>query len=46
VAAVIDIAYRRLHVRYHVDPDGISYLLAVWVDGHDEPNYSIPEPNH
>lgn len=44
--AVIDIAYRRLHVRYHVDADGISILLAVWVDGHDEPNYSIPEQNH
>ncbi len=38
--AVIDIAYRRLRVHYHVNPDGFSYLLAVWVDGHDEPNYS------
>jgi len=39
--AIVDIAYRRLHVRYHVDSDGIAYLLAVWVDGHDEPNYTL-----
>lgn len=37
--AIVDIAYRRLHVRYYVDTENVSYLLAVWVDGHDEPNY-------
>jgi hypothetical protein len=37
--AIINIAYRRLHIRYLVDNDGMSYLLATWVDGHDEPNY-------
>ncbi|MFZ3209295.1 MAG: hypothetical protein WA140_10735 [Geobacteraceae bacterium] len=37
--AIIDLAYRRLHLRYFVDKDDVSYLLAVWVDGHDEPDY-------
>jgi hypothetical protein len=40
--AIIDIAYRRLHVRYFVDDDGVSHLSTVWVDGHDEPNYILP----
>jgi hypothetical protein len=39
--AIIDLAYRRLHLRYFVDNDDASYLLAVWVDGHDEPDYTI-----
>jgi hypothetical protein len=39
--AIMDLAYRRIHVRYHVDDDEISHLLAVWVDGQDEPNYVI-----
>lgn len=39
--AVMDIAYRRIHVRYYVDEDGLCHLLAVWVDGQDEPNYVI-----
>lgn len=39
--AVKDIAYRRLHVRYLVDEREICYLLAVWVDGQDEPRYII-----
>jgi len=37
--AIINIAYRRLHIRYLID-DEVSYLLAAWVDGHDEPNYT------
>lgn len=37
--AVVDLAYRRIHLRYRVDADEISYLLAVWVDGQDEPHY-------
>ena len=40
--AIIDIAYRRLHVRYFVGADDVSYLSAVWVDGHNEPNYILP----
>lgn len=40
--AVVDIAYRRLHVRYYVDEDNVSYLSAVWVDGKDEPRYVLP----
>ena len=39
--AIISIAYRRLHLRYFVDDSDICYLAAVWVDGHDEPKYSI-----
>ena len=39
--AVKDIAYRRLHVRYCVDEHDVCYLLAVWVDGQDEPRYII-----
>ncbi|TWJ19296.1 hypothetical protein [Geobacter argillaceus] len=39
--AIVDIAYRRLHVRYHVDTHNIAHLLAIWVDGHDEPNYTL-----
>ena len=39
--AIIAIAYRRLHIRYIVDNDNVSYLVAVWVDGHDEPDYII-----
>jgi len=35
------IAYRRLHLRYLVDGD-IAHLLAIWVDGHDEPDYFRP----
>ncbi len=38
--AVVDIAYRRLHVRYYVEND-ICYLLAAWVDGQDEPSYIV-----
>lgn len=37
--AIIPIAYRRLHLRYFVDDNKLSYLLAIWVDGHDEPGY-------
>ena len=37
--AVINIAYRRLHIRYFVDDAGFSHLLVVWVDGQDEPKY-------
>ena len=37
--AIIDIAYRRLHIRYFVDSEDVSHLSAVWVDGHDEPRY-------
>ena len=45
--AVISIAYRRLHVRYYVDDDaGLSHLLAIWVDGHDEPKYEVDHTNH
>ena len=39
--AVKDIAYRRLHVRYFVDEDEVCYLVAIWVDGQDEPSYII-----
>ncbi len=39
--AIKDIAYRRLHVRYSVDEHDVCYLLAVWVDGQDEPSYII-----
>ncbi len=39
--AVVAIAYRKLHIRYFVDRDGIAYLAAVWVDGNDEPSYTL-----
>ena len=39
--AVMPIAYRRLHLRYLVDGD-IAHFLAIWVDGHDEPDYFRP----
>ena len=39
--AIISIAYRRLHLRYFVDDSDTCSLAAVWVDGHDEPKYSI-----
>lgn len=39
--AVMDIAYRRLHVRYYVDEHDVCYLLAAWIDGQDEPSYII-----
>lgn len=42
--AIVDLAYRRIHVRYYVDDNGICYLLASWMDGQDEPNYITP--NH
>lgn len=42
--AIVDLAYRRIHVRYYVDDNGICYLLTAWIDGQDEPNYIIP--NH
>ncbi|WP_429886104.1 hypothetical protein [Geoalkalibacter halelectricus] len=44
--AIVGIAYRRLHVRYFVDSDNISYLAAVWVDGQDEPRYIVPPNSH
>lgn len=44
--AIVSISYRRLHVRYCVNDNGFSYLLAVWVDGHDEPHYIIDSLNH
>jgi hypothetical protein len=42
--AIVDLAYRRIHVRYYVDEDGVCHLLTAWIDGQDEPNYIIP--NH
>lgn len=42
--AVVDLAYRRIHVRYYVDEDGICCLLTAWMDGQDEPSYIVP--NH
>lgn len=42
--AIVDLAYRRIHVRYYVDGNGIFYLLTAWIDGQDEPNYITP--NH
>ena len=44
--AIVNIAYRRLHVRYSVDDSGFSHLLSMWVDGHDEPSYVIDSLNH
>jgi hypothetical protein len=41
--AIINLAYRRLHIRYLVDDNEVSYLLAVWVDGHDEPKYAVDD---
>lgn len=40
--AVLDLAYRRIHVRYYVDNNDVSHLLTVWVDGQDEPKYINP----
>lgn len=40
--AIMDLAYRRIHVRYSVDDNGICYLLTAWIDGQDEPSYIIP----
>jgi len=37
--AIVPVAYRRLHLRYRVDKEKSVYLLAIWVDGHDEPTY-------
>jgi len=39
--AIMSIAYRRLHLRYFVDDSDVCYLAAIWVDGHDEPKYSV-----
>ena len=39
--AIMSIAYRRLHLRYIVDGSDVCHLAAIWVDGHDEPKYSI-----
>ena len=44
--AIVSISYRKLHVRYFVDDNNFSNLLAVWVDGHDEPAYVIDSLNH
>lgn len=40
--AIIDIAYRQLHIRYFVDFQDTAYLSAAWVDGNDEPGYVLP----
>jgi len=40
--AIMDLAYRRIHVRYYVDDNGICYFLTAWIDGQDEPKYIIP----
>jgi len=37
--AIVPVSYRRLHLRYLVDTEKSVYLLAIWVDGHDEPTY-------
>ena len=37
--AIIPLAYRRMHFRYLVDGEKVAHLLAIWVDGHDEPTY-------
>jgi len=37
--AIVPLAYRRLHLRYLVDREELTHLLAIWVDGHDEPTY-------
>lgn len=37
--AIVPLAYRRLHLRYLVDEKEFVHLLALWVDGHDEPTY-------
>jgi hypothetical protein len=39
--AVVNIAYRKLHVRYFVDSGSVAHLAAVWVDGNDEPTYLL-----
>lgn len=40
--AVLDLAYRRIHLRYYVDKYDVCHLLTVWVDGQDEPRYIDP----
>lgn len=37
--AVVNIAHRRLHVRYWVDDLINCHLMTAWVDGDDEPTY-------
>jgi len=37
--AIVPLAYRRLQLRYLVDQEKLAHLLAIWVDGHDEPTY-------
>jgi len=37
--AIVPLAYRRLHLRYLVDREKVAHLLAIWVDGYDEPTY-------
>jgi hypothetical protein len=39
--AIVDIAHRRLHVRYHVDQHDMCFLMASWIDGDDEPDYDL-----
>jgi hypothetical protein len=39
--AIVNIAHRKLHVRYHVDTHGICYLMTAWIDGDDEPDYDL-----
>jgi hypothetical protein len=42
--AIVNIAYRRLHVRYFVDDQQICHLLTAWIDGQDEPRYQEVPP--
>ena len=44
--AIVSLAYRKLHVRYSVDDNDVSCLLAIWVDGNDEPNYTTDSLDH
>jgi len=39
--AIVDIAHRRLHVRYYVDECDVSFLMVAWIDGDDEPDYDL-----
>lgn len=39
--AIVSIAYRQLHLRYFVDNADNAHLLAIWVDGQDEPDYRL-----
>lgn len=39
--AIVNISYRKLHVRYIVEEKDMCSLLAIWIDGQDEPNYTI-----